>query len=102
MNYYILEGTTPIRCEDLQAWGRWLNENQDKKRVAKDDIGAYWVSTVFLGLDHSFGDGPPVLFETMVFPHDSFSEEYCERCSTWEEALIQHQAGIEFAKGLRQ
>lgn len=25
------------------------------------------VSTVFLGMDHAFGFGPPVLWETMVF-----------------------------------
>lgn len=28
----------------------------------------YWVSTVWLGLDHSFmGKGKPIIFETMVF-----------------------------------
>jgi hypothetical protein len=40
-------------------------------RVALDDFetpfGAVRVSTVFMGLDHSFGDGPPVLWETLVF-----------------------------------
>lgn len=25
------------------------------------------VSTVFLAIDHAFGDGPPVLYETMIF-----------------------------------
>lgn len=31
----------------------------------------YWVSTVWLGLDHSFGlGGPPLIFETMTFVVD--------------------------------
>jgi hypothetical protein len=28
------------------------------------------VSTVWLGIDHSFGGGPPLIFETMVFGPD--------------------------------
>lgn len=31
-------------------------------------FGFFWVSTVLLGLDHQYGDGPPLIFETMVFP----------------------------------
>ena len=36
------------------------------------------VSTVWLGLDHSFGEGPPLIFETMVFggEHDQYTERY--------------------------
>jgi hypothetical protein len=37
-----------------------------KQDVIED--GNIGISTVFLGLDHRhFGDGPPLLFETMVF-----------------------------------
>lgn len=46
------------------------------------------VSTVFLGLDHRFGDGPPLLFETMAFVgHDDVG---MERYSTWQEAEEGH------------
>jgi len=36
------------------------------------------VSTVWLGLDHSDGEGPPLIFETMVFggEHDDYTERY--------------------------
>ncbi len=36
------------------------------------------VSTVRLPFDHSWGDGPPQLFETMVFggAHDEWQERY--------------------------
>jgi hypothetical protein len=37
------------------------------RRVAQDRVGGVFVSTVFLPIDHSFGGGPPILFETMVF-----------------------------------
>lgn len=38
------------------------------KMVAYDEIGpGVKVSTVWLGLDHAFFGGPPLIFETMVF-----------------------------------
>lgn len=58
------------------------------RRVARDEIGEATVSTVFLTLDHNFGDGPPVLFETLVFggPLDQEMRRYC----TWDEAVSGH------------
>lgn len=59
------------------------------KRVAHSEAGGIRVSTVFLGIDHRFNeDGPPILFETMIFggPHDGFQD----RCSTWKEAVAMH------------
>jgi hypothetical protein len=50
-----------------------------------------YVSTVFLGLDHRlFGDGPPLIFETMIFPDC----DWCERCSTWTQAEAQHRLAV--------
>ena len=55
----------------------------------------FWVSTVFLGMDHNyFDDGPPLLFETMAFPPDELSELLCWRCTTWEEAEAQHVRAV--------
>jgi len=83
---YILEGHTPVPVDDLISWGRWFQKAN--RQVAHDRVGDVRVSTVFLGLDHGYGDGPPVLFETMIFggPHDQYQERY----STWEEALDGH------------
>ncbi len=87
---FILDGHEPVVCDDLLEWGRWL-EGTDR-RVASDQIGGVIVSTVFLGLDHSFVGGAPVLFETMVFsgPLDGETNRYC----TWEEAEIGHAAMV--------
>lgn len=63
--------------------------------VARTPIGEWEVSTVFLGINHNFFDGAPLLFETMIFGSDL---EYQTRGSTYREALAMHQEGIEFAK----
>jgi hypothetical protein len=86
---YILVDKKVIPVDDLFEWGRWLEEHQDERMVDKTTIGKARVSTVFLGLDHSFGMGPPLLFETMVFggKHDGDMERY----STWEEAKAGHK-----------
>jgi hypothetical protein len=46
-------------------------ENRKYARIGYKRFGGLRVSTVWLGLDHGFGDGPPLIFETMVF--DNYS-----------------------------
>lgn len=51
------------------------------------------VSTVWLGIDHSFTpDGPPLIFETMVFggPMDMYTRRY----STQAQALAGHDETV--------
>lgn len=88
--FYVLEKKQPVPVADAIAWSMW---HQDAVRngahvVAQDDLGGCQVSTVFLGVDHAFLGGPPVLFETMVFggERDGDMERYC----TWEEAEAGH------------
>lgn len=52
------------------------------------------VSTVFLGLDHRMDgiEGPPVVFETMVFGGDFDQEQ--ERYCTYEEAKKGHERWV--------
>lgn len=88
---YILDGKTPVPA-DLMTWARWMEDNLTTRHVANEKVGGDTrVSTVFLGLDHSFGDdGPPVLFETMVFGGPLDEEQ--ARYHTWEEAEAGHAA----------
>lgn len=95
MNKYILEGKKPVPVSDLLVWGHWF-ESADRI-VAKTTVGKLKVSTVFLGLDHNWGEGPPALFETMIFGIDD--DEYQTRCSTWEEAEAQHAEAVRIAQG---
>jgi hypothetical protein len=90
---YKLEGHEVIPVDDLLEWAHWFETA--KRHVAYNEIdGNVQVSTVFLGLDHSFGGlGRPVLFETMVFggPLNGEQERYC----TWDEAEAGHKAILE-------
>lgn len=58
------------------------------RRVCWTAVGDVKVSTVFLMLDHQYGDGPPLLFETMVFGGKLDQEQV--RYSTWDEACVGH------------
>lgn len=76
-----------------------------KRIVKKTKINGVEVSTVFLGINHRFiNDGPPILFETMIFRHDGIEIEslanYQTRCCTWDEALEMHEAGIKMANNV--
>lgn len=67
----------------------------------KTKVGKYTVSTVDLGIDHSFGIGKPLYYETMIFKNidgDVHSLDYQVRYSTEEEARIGHQKAIEYIK----
>ena len=87
---YILDGKNPVPCFDITKWG---SQSKEDKTVGRDQFGDVRVSTVFLGMDHSFSGGTPVLFETMIFggEHDQYQERYC----TWDEAEKGHQIACE-------
>ena len=78
--------------EGLEAVKQASMDDTEARRVGLDLIGNFRVSTVFLALDHNFSDqGPPILFETMVFPEKNNSDLACERYSTWEQAMKGHR-----------
>jgi hypothetical protein len=81
--WYRLNGKIPEPSGILE----WDNDNPNW-RVAMTEAEGVKISTVFLGLDHSFGGSVPILFETMVFggEHDGYQERY----ATWEEAEAGH------------
>ncbi len=103
---YILIGRKAVAIADSVEWAKWFQSND--RRVAEDLIGGLRISTVFLGLDHRWGNGPPQIFETMVFDiepteHDwsdlglgvklihEAHEDYTQRYATWEEAEEGHR-----------
>lgn len=66
----------------------WATEMEGNRRVAADEVDGVRVSTVWLGLDHSFGGGCPLIFETMVFGGPLDMEQ--DRYSTEAEAIAGH------------
>lgn len=90
-SYYILVGHTPVAV-DLMTWAERF-KGIENRVVAKTEINAHCdVSTVFLGLDHSFGQGDPVLFETMIFggPLDRERDRY----TSWADAERGHEEAV--------
>ena len=84
--WYNLDGDTPVPviAEAVDWKGRWQ---------IKTTVNDSTVSTVFISLDHSFGDGPPLLFETLVFGGPLDDE--CERYSTKAEAEEGHTKWVQ-------
>jgi hypothetical protein len=68
------DGST-YEMADVIEWAKML---EGDRRIAWDEIGPQTVSTIFLGLDYSFGNGPLQLFETMIFggPYDGEMNRY--------------------------
>lgn len=94
--HWILEGREPVPVADLLEWGRWFQDVEDR-RVALTHVGGIRISTVFLGLDHGFGEeGPPILFETMTFGWPMNDE--CWRYATWDEAVAGHRRAVRLAR----
>lgn len=95
--YYSRNGD-PITCDQ---WAKAFGD-EELHRVALTEIDNYTVSTVWLGLDHGFGNGPPLIFETMIFGNGPLDQEQW-RYSTLEEAQAGHeQRIIEIRQGLAE
>lgn len=94
--YWILDADRcPVRTTSIDEWGRCFRSSD---RIVKQEmINDVRVSTVFLGIDHQFGDGPPLLFETMIFGGEH--DEYQDRCSTWSEAVEMHNKACAIVRG---
>lgn len=100
--YWVLDGHRPVPC-DMLTWARWYEEAYETRRVAETFTVTARVSTVFMGLNHNWGGGPPILFETMAFDrvgHEvnllgrsrvAHRELDQVRSATWDEALLDHE-----------
>jgi hypothetical protein len=87
--WYKLDGDVlvSIKAEEVEWSNRWQ---------LRDAVGDAVVSTVFIALDHAFGNGPPVLFETLIFggPLADEGERYCTKA----EAEAGHAKWIQRVK----
>lgn len=101
--WYVLDANHQVMpVYDLMEWARFV-ETDGARRVAETRLNGLRVSTVFLGLDHSWS-GKPLFFETMIFrdganppPAINFerikdwAHDYQMRYSTWDEAVAGHE-----------
>lgn len=107
--YKLDEHKRPVPCDVQEAervlTGHKIIETADGRRQLKVGANVQRVSvlryktpffieevrtsTTFLALDHSLGDGEPVLFETMVF--GGVNNGYQERYTSYELAMAGHR-----------
>lgn len=81
-DYYNFEGEPITREEWAELWA-------GERHVALTHVGEVDVSTVWLGLNHSIlGEGPPLIFETMVFRGKLNGKAM--RYPTWGAAIAGH------------
>lgn len=74
--------------------------DRDYKTLKQTSVGPYLVSTVWLGLDHNYGQcDEPLIFETMVFYGADREDLELERYSTEDQALKGHEAMCDKYKG---
>lgn len=107
--YYILEGHEVKKVDSIAdssisdiaktniifpLWKYWIG-----KILKIKNFEPVRVSTIFLGLDHSWGNSQPLLFETMVFGGPLDQEQ--DRYSTWEEAESGHKTMVERVKSAK-
>tara|TARA_R110000868_G_C10972576_1_gene770499 strand:- start:30019 stop:30333 length:315 start_codon:yes stop_codon:yes gene_type:complete len=95
MFYYLNDDHTVRPC----SCAEWAEQFESIERhVAEDRIDGFFISTVWLGNNHNYFGGRPLLFETMVFKGDSGSDEYCDRYATWDEAVEGHKKAVQWVK----
>lgn len=88
--YYDIDGSE-ITIEDFTA----LFMDPEYRRIAQTYVGQALVSTVWLGINHSWDDGRPLIFETMIFPGNTTGEELSWRYPTLERAIAGHHHQVE-------
>lgn len=89
-SYYILKNKRVIQTNNFLEWTMWTSDFKNRRIALTNFPDGESISTVFLTLNAQWLTGyPPILFETMIFggPLD----EYCERYSTYEQAIKGHR-----------
>lgn len=83
----------------FREFGFRADYDEQNRTIKQEDVTykdkKYLISTVDLGLDHSFGEGPPLYWETMIFPEGEWGDLYCERYSSIEDAKKGHEKAKE-------
>jgi len=94
--FYLLNDDHSITPCSPEEWENQVKEmfKNKTKHVNEELVNGNRVSTVWLGLDHNHFGGEPLLFETMIF-NSSGDDIYCERYSSWDEAVEGHKKAVQ-------
>lgn len=115
-DFYVLDKDkkpSKVSINECIRWRRANNEGDESCEILKQEtIGKYFVSTIFLFIDHSFFGINPILFETRIFRnkddgeragyqeigYSNMYEDSRERYHTWDEAMAGHKEACEMVK----
>lgn len=109
MEHYRLEGheVVAMNVDTREELLDWAHAFEKSERIVMHTrlIDGGRISTVFLGLDHQWGNGPPMLFETCLFSGEKHYDPMLKReisessvvarYATWAEAEEGHMQWIE-------
>ena len=96
--YYLNDDNSTREC-DVMEWCHQLEEmnKYSKHHLGFDEVKGYLVSTIWIGSNMNYsGVGPPLIFETLIF--NDKDSMYCEKYSTWDEAIDGHERAIQWVK----
>ncbi|WAW10685.1 hypothetical protein NB640_03220 [Oxalobacter vibrioformis] len=86
-HFYKLVDHEPVRC-NLDEYAR--NMQRESSRIVRQSrINECLVSTIFTGIDYSFGIGEKRLFETMIFGMEGDIHPKWQH-ATWNESVEKH------------
>lgn len=99
--YKLDENYNLVNLNSLEEWIEQTKKLAEKRIIGRNHVFVnderIFVSTVFLGIDHSFSNhGEPILFETMVF--GGINDQYQNRYCTFREACNGHLQVLEQIK----
>lgn len=117
-HYILVKGK--IKEVGFIEWAKWFESPTTNRIIGSTMVKNIRVSTVFLGLNHSFSGGKkPVLFETMMFNQRTKTivikskitkvklgiknpalNHYQVRYCTLKEAIAGHKYAVKFAKAM--
>ncbi len=100
-SYILDENGEPKKEKNVLKWAKWFEKSGKQRIVKQSKPNKYFVSTIFLGLDHSFGSGELVLWETMVW-NPAGRDIFQERHSSREKAEMTHDRLVEQIVGGRE
>ena len=91
--WYTLNDQNEPESATTEQWIEWCKKYPCRKVVGRTKIGETFISTVFLGLDHDWGGGRPVLWETMIFSKDA-NNQYMDRYTSLDQAVFGHEKTV--------
>jgi hypothetical protein len=89
-----------IEFNETYVWGR-LMEDRSYSIIKQEDIRQFFISTVWLGMDHGWMNEKPLIFETMIFTPDDKDNKFVDyqtRYATEEEAIEGHIRAVNLVK----